>query len=98
MPRVVGRVGYYIGNDGGIYLRGVFDDGFGVVVSEWFPYAFARADVVDKLNRLGVEWEKTDLRDEYGNRVVRFWVKDPKRVAFVRDRVGYDVTYEADIP
>jgi DNA polymerase I len=63
------------------------------------PYAFILDDHRDSATRLGARVYETDLREHLGKRrVARYEVDSPKRVAEIRDRAGYKITFEADIP
>jgi DNA polymerase elongation subunit (family B) len=63
------------------------------------PYAFILDEYKDRAVREGVRVYETDLREHIGKRrVARYEADAPRRIAEVRDRVGYSITFEADIP
>ncbi len=63
------------------------------------PHAFILDDRKDKAVRLGARVYETDLREHLGKRrVARYEVASPRMVADIRDRAGYRITFEADIP
>jgi len=63
------------------------------------PYAFILEEKRDLAEKEGAVTYDTDLREHLGKRrVARYEVSSPRRVAEVRDRAGYSITFEADIP
>jgi DNA polymerase I len=63
------------------------------------PYGFILDEKKDLAVSQGVQVYETDLRDHIGKRrVARFEAVAPKKIAEVRDRVGYSITFEADVP
>jgi DNA polymerase elongation subunit (family B) len=63
------------------------------------PYAFILEEKKELAEREGASIYETDLREHLEKRrVARYEVSSPKRIAEIRDRVGYSITFEADIP
>jgi len=63
------------------------------------PYGFILDEKKDLVLREGVQVYETDLREHLGKRrVARFEAGTPRKIAEARDRVGYSITFEADIP
>jgi len=63
------------------------------------PYGFILDEKKELALKQGVQVYETDFREHLGKRrVARFEAGIPRKIADVRDKVGYSITFEADVP